>query len=345
LHPQTDTLPMKKFGLLLIGWICCVLSSSAQEKAPSDTLQLSSDSLSTSDSLLIAEAFMKDLRALMDSLGVNTSFFMAGIGVGNRLFSLRNNNFNAQQVTTNKFSFTPSASYYHKSGLGINATTFITADSGSLQFYQHAISPGYDYMKGKYLTYGISYTRYFTKDDVSFYTTPFKNEFFGYILGRKGWIRPGFSVGWANGNYRETIQFDTVIFGIPRVILDTTNVKLQDFSMVASVSHVFDWDDILTGGDNLSIVPQIALGAGAQRFDTDSKGKLMLGKKGRITRRYNHSSVDNTGFRFQAVSAAINVTYFIDRFAITPQYFLSYYFPESENKITHIFSIMAGVSF
>ncbi len=336
---------MKKFGLLLIGWICCVYVTPAQEKKPSDTSRLIPDIISSSDSLLVDEAFLKELRLLMDSLEMNTSFFMVNIGVGNRLFSLRNNNFNAHQITTNKLSSTPSASYYHKSGLGFSAATFVTSDSGKVQFYQYALSPAFDYMKGKHLAYGVSYTRYFTKNDVSFYTTPFKNELFAYIQARKGWIKPGLSLGWANGDYREIIQFDTVVFGITRRIVDTTRVKLQDLSLVGSVSHVFDWDNILKRGDNISIIPQFSLVAGAQRYDTDSKGKFMLGKKGRITRRYNYSSIENTGFRLQAIAMSINVTYFISKFSITPQYFLSYYIPESEKKFINIFSIMAGISF
>jgi hypothetical protein len=270
---------------------------------------------------------------------------MASVSVGNRLFSLRNNNFNAQQLTTNRISVTPSISYFHKSGLGIGAASFITSDSGKIQFYQYAVSPSFDYMKGKHVTYGISYTRYFTKNDVSFYTTPFRNEFFGYVMTKKGWLRPGLSVGWANGKFKETFQFDTVILGIRRLITDTTNIKLQDFSLVGTVSHMFEWNDVLTPRDNVTISPQFSLAAGSQRYDTDTKGKLILGKRGRISRRYNYSSVENTGFRFQAVSFSLYATYFISSFSFTPMYFVSYYIPESENKFSHIFSLTAGISF
>lgn len=336
---------MKKPGLLLLGLFSYVFSVHAQEKTPPDSSRLPTDSLPSSDSLIIAESFLKDFRALIDSLELNTSFFMANVSVGNRLFSLRNNNFNAQQITTNRISVTPFVNYFHKSGLSIGAATFITSDSGKIQFYQYAISPGFDYMKGKHVTYGISYTRYLTKNDVSFYTTPFKNEFFGYITTKKGWIRPGLSAGWANGQYKEILQFDTVILGIRRMIVDTTDIKLQDFSLVGSVSHFFEWDDVFTSRDNITIAPQLSLAAGSQRYDTDTKGKLLLGKKGRISRRYNYSSVENTGLRFQAVSFSLYATYFISNFSFTPMYFVSYYIPESENKISHIFSVTAGISF
>ena len=50
-------------------------------------------------------------------------------------------------------------------------------------------------------------------------------------------------------------------------------------------------------------------------------------------------------FSIATISMSLNLTYFIGKFAVTPQYYLSYYFPESDQKFISIFSVMAGISF
>lgn len=330
---------MKKVCLLVLVWQCCVQFSFAQEIPVKH-----SDSSATLDTSLIDMDLLREVKALLDSVDLSSSFFSLSVGVGNRLFSLRNNSFNIQQATTNRISITPTASYFHKTGLNISGTAFMTFEESSPQFYQYALSPGYDYMKGRNTAFGVSYTHYFTKDDLSFYATPFQNEVYGYITTRKGWLRPGFSVGWAKGSYRDIEQLDTVILGIPRSLTDTADVTLQDFSMVGSVSHLFKWDDVFTKRDNLSIVPQFAIAAGMQQYDTEGKGRFSVQKRRLLSKRYKYSSSENTGLSIQSLSMSLNVTYFIGKFAITPQYYLSYYFPESDQKFINIFSVMAGIT-
>jgi hypothetical protein len=67
---------------------------------PKDTLVVP-EALASIDSLLSDEALLADLRSLLDSMGIRKSFFSVDLGVGNRLFSLRNNTFNAQQLAEN----------------------------------------------------------------------------------------------------------------------------------------------------------------------------------------------------------------------------------------------------
>jgi hypothetical protein len=169
---------------------------------PADTLPNAIDTMPipgtipSIDSLLSDEALLADLRGLLDSMGIRKSFFSVDLGVGNRLFSLRNNSFNAQQVAENRVSFTPSLAYYHKSGLGVSATAFMSVFDGKASFYQYAFSPSYDFLNSKQVAFGVSYAYYLTRDDLSFYATPFRHELYGYVRGRKGWLRPGFNAGW-----------------------------------------------------------------------------------------------------------------------------------------------------
>ena len=90
--------------------LLCRIPAFAQEKPSIDALP---DSTYLSDSLLV------DLKSLLDSFEFKKSFVSINVTLSNALFSLRNDNFNAQQAYTSKLSMTPSLSYYHRSGLGV----------------------------------------------------------------------------------------------------------------------------------------------------------------------------------------------------------------------------------
>lgn len=337
---------MKKICFLTLLSVSLCLQINAQTEPLRDSLPKTDTSLIHTDSVEIDEALLADLRFLLDSMKIKASFFSVDLGVSNRLFSLRNNSFNAQQVTTDRIAFTPSVTYYHKSGLGISAMAYLSSFEGTPSFYQYAFSPSYDYWNNEKFSFGVSYTYYLTRDDLSVYATPFVHELYGYVRGRKGWLRPGFSMGWATGSYTDVKQLDTVIFGIPRRFIDTTKVGLQDFSMTFSVSHAFDFDDVFTTNDALSISPYAMVVAGAQNYELDSKTSLFSGARLRyLSRRYESATTDKTGLRFQSLGAAVNVTYFIQKLSLSAGYFLSYYLPESDQPFTNIFSISAGLTF
>ena len=337
---------MRKICFLTLLSITLCLWLNAQSEPMRDTLPLADTTVIQTDSINIDDSMLADLRYLLDSMKIRQSFFSVDLGVSNRLFSLRNNNFNAQQVTADRIAFTPSVTYYHKSGFGMSAMAFLSTFDGKASFYQYAFSPSYDYFNNKKVAFGFSYAYYLTRDDLSVYATPFKHELYGYVRGRKGWLRPGFSMGWATGSYSEIKQLDTVIFGIPRRFIDTTHVGLEDFSMSVSVSHYIDFDDLIKKGDGLSIVPQLILVAGAQNYQADSKTSVYAGIRLRNTgRRYLTNAVENTGLRFQSVAAAINASYFINKLSLSAGYYLSYSLPETDKPFTNIFSISAGLTF
>ena len=240
----------------------------------------------------------------------------------------------------------PSVTYYHKTGLGISATAFLSSFDGKANFYQYAFSPSYDYLNNKKVSFGLSYTYYLTRDDLTVYATPFKHELYGYVRGRKGWLRPGFSMGWATGTYMDVKQLDTVIFGIPRRFVDTSLIGLKDFSMTFSAAHYFDFEDLFKKGDGLSIVPTIMLVTGAQNYQADSKTTLFSGTRLRnITRRYSSATTEKTGLRFQSLAATLSTTYFLGKLSLSAGYFISYYLPETDTPFSQIFSISAGLTF
>lgn len=322
--------------IVLMGLSC---SAWSQTENRSDSLLIPKDSIQLDMELL------KDFKAMLDSISNKTDFFSVSIGAGNRLFSVKNNNFNAQQPES-RLAITPSVFYYHHSGFGINATSYFSKLDGKSRFYQHAFTPSYDYLKGKAIAFGVSYTYYLKQKKLEQYTTPFNHELFGYIQTRKGWLRSGLSIGWGKGDYVEIRRLDTVIFAIPRSITDTTSVGLQDFSFTASISHPFEWNGLFKSTDGFSLFPQFMLVAGAQHFDISSRKRLTSSRKFiTLSRNYISSDEENTGLRVQSAAFAISASYFIGGFSLTPNYFVSYYFPDTDRPFSNIFSLTAAYMF
>jgi len=308
----------------------------AQTLPPAD----SSLSALSNDSLLQA------IRDLVKDIDVRKSIFSASIGVGNRLYSMRNDGMNAQQSSLNQFAMTPMISYVHKSGLGITGMAYGKIGDGNLTPYQFVLSPSYDRMGRGKLAYGISYAHYFVRDDLDFYATPLTNELYGYIHTRKTWLEPGLSVGWAGGGYREVRTLDTTILGIPRHIEDTLKVHLQDLTVAASLSHDFNFDDVLFKGDGISLEPRLSLVAGTTAYTYDLKRTVLLHRKLLTrTRIRAGSKTGDTGFQMQSAGFSLTGSYIIGNWAISPQYYLGYYFQDSEHPFTHLFSLAVMVMF
>jgi hypothetical protein len=319
---------------------------------PGDTLSQQTIALSDSLPLLpgdtlsqqAKDSLLKDVKYLLDLLNEPRSFFTFETSIGNRIYSLHNNIINARQLSTNKFTLVPSVSYIHKSGLGFSAAAYLTWEARP-QFFQYALSPSWDHF-GKKFGYGVSYAYYITRDDLEFYTTPIKNEVYGYFSTRKGWLRPRISSGWASGSYREITKFDTVILGMHRRIIDTSTVHIQDFSIMFSVLHEFSWNHIFSRKDNITLMPEISAVAGAQHLESENKGKLVTKTRlRRFVRKYDMHGTENTGLYMESLAFSLYATYYNGPLYISPQYFLSYFLGSSENKFSNIISLSVGVMF
>lgn len=342
---------MRRIYLSLLAVVFIALSSRAQQESDKE-IPIPADSLAVYDSIL------QDIRAMLNPDNLRVSFLSFTLGAGNRLFSINNNSLNAMQSVTNKLVFTPTLAYNHKSGLGISLTPFVTGDSGKVSFYQYALSPSYTYLRNKKFAAGISYTHYFTADNnaADLYGTPVQDEIYGYLDARKGWLRPGLALGFARGAYSETGHVDTAkyvqvldtVYRIPIRIDDTTHTRVSDITVMGTVEHEFEWEGLFTKDDDLSIIPAFSLVAGMQNYDVQSKYKAafrsLLGKS--RYRNFNNASSEKTGFQFQSVGFTLSVSYFIGKFSISPQYFVSYYLPTTTtNRFSQIFMVYAGFLF
>jgi hypothetical protein len=349
--------------LLFIFFLLC--AAGGQARAADSPVGMANDSIpSASDTLIEADitfidsipatadtltqamkdSLLKEARYILEALSEPHSFFTFETSIGNRNFSLHNNSFNALQLTTDKFTLVPTATYVHKSGFGASAAAYMTWDKNP-QFFQYALSPSYDHF-GKKFGYGVSYTYYMTRDDLEFYSTPIKHEFYGYINSKKGWLRPRLAAGWATGDFREITRFDTTILGIKRTIIDTSTVKLSGLTLMVSLTHDFNWYNIFSKVDNISLVPQISAIAGTENYETVRQGKFITHVLDRrIVRRYSRSEEDNSGFRLNSFAFSLNFSYYTGPLFISPQYMLSYFPGAKENSFSNIVALSIGVLF
>ena len=310
------------------------------------------------DSLTKSESFQKEFDAFVDSITGSKSYFDFSASISNRIFSLRNNAFNSQQVNSAKLTLTPTLSYINKTGLGLSWSSFLIFDGGNTGFYQHAITPSYDYAKSDSLSFGFSFTHYIVNNTTSYNTTPFNNELYGYIIAKKGWLQPGLSIGWAGGKYKEIYTKDTVktviIGGVPRqiklTIRDTVKTTLKDFSLTGTLQHAFEWYTIFNNDDAFTLTPVLMFIAGSQNYtETQSAGISRTNYPLRIRSLGTRNGSGSTGFKFQSAGLSLTGNYEIGKFYISPQYYLDYYLPNDlsagEKRLNNFFAVALGVTF
>ena len=327
---------MPRFMLLLIA-VFAAFFVSAQ-----------TDSLTKEERLALDSMFRNDefLKLLMGAKKTK-SYLDINVGVGNGIFSLKNNSLNADQAVTNKLFYTPSVSYYHKSGFTITGTGFVTSDEGKPSMYRYAISPSYIY-NNKKLNFGVSYTRFIEGSSTNFEVSPYTNDFYGNFTYKKTWIRPGIAVGYSFGKL--TDYYDTAFWFFNTVvhIRDTITTRLYGFSAILSASHEWDFYKILGKKDAVQLQPTIMLNAGSQRWSITHSSSLLKRRpivQNYLKRRFGDGTTSDA-FRIQSLGLLAEITYFYGKFYLQPQVYLDYYLPSTaEKRLTSLFSVVAGFSF
>lgn len=296
------------------------------------------------------DELIAELRSIMDSMGKPSSFLSLNVGMSNSLFSARNNAFNANQSGSSATAFMPSVSYFHKSGFGLGATGFMRSFSAAPVIYQTAITPSYDHF-GKKLLYGISYSYYLKSENPSVTTTHYDQDVYAYLQFRKLWLRPAIAAGWGAGSYKDASFIPIKISGDEVLIMDTSLVKINDYSLSLSVSHNFNFTDLLSGNDVLAITPQLSLIGGLHQFNSQTLTRMFYGKRfkeselERIRKRYN-TSRSETSIALETAAFSLNISWFKGAFSLNTGYFLGYYFdPNASRRISHIFNTGIGFTF
>jgi len=335
-------------ALLLLGMVA------RSQVTPVDTIIVPNKEkdISLIDTTLNYDELLQDFDAFMDSILSPHSYFLLSLSAQKGYYNFETKN-SFEIASAKKLTYSPTVGYYHKAGLGITATGYIIHDGENMNFYQAAITPSYDYLENKKIATGISYTRYFTKDSLPFYTTPLQNEVYGYFIYRKWWMKPMIAVsyGWGSrSDYeeRETLVQDLRLRRRGYTYINTKET-VSDFTLMASVRHDFYWLDVFTFRDHIRFTPQITFTSGTQKFGFNQSSNTyatLIRNNSNVL--YNTDNVyldDQLQFQPLSLTLYLRGEYSIGKFFVQPQFAMDYYFPSSSKHFNTLFSINAGLMF
>jgi len=328
-------LSMAKFLLpAFFSLLICLDVAAQQPAAEKDT------------AIIDSAAILKDLMNLLDSADEATSYALITASMGNRLFSLRNNQLNTRQATTATIVYNPAAGYFHKSGFSLSAGVYLLNDAGNgCGITQYSITPAFDLPGNDKFSLGVSYTRYFVKDKFSPYASPVQDDLYASCSYNKPWIQPGIALGYSMGEYMQANSKDTVINNIRRVFYDSVTFKLKAFFIMLSASHRFTWYNIFTRKDGFELTPSLLLNCGSSTTNithkTNAQNLLnLLARRGKLRRQLSNK------FQAESLGMNINCNYAIGNFSFNPQVYFDYYLPSTtEQKFTQVFTLSLGYSF
>lgn len=310
------------------------------------------DELNVIDTTLDYGQDFQDFEAFMDSILAPHNYSVASVSMTANYFSFDGKNGTAAE-TKKKIVYSPLLGYYHKKGWGISGTGSLVNDGDAMNFYQAAITPSYDYLENRKFAAGISYTRYLTKDSLNFYTTPLKNEFYGYFMYRKAFIKPMIAISYGWGSRSDYEQREALINDLRLrrrgFIYINTEEKISDFSIVASIRHDFYWLDAFTYKDHIRFTPQLNFVSGTQKFGFNQFSSTYVTViRNNSSVLYNSENIyldDNLKFQPLSLSLMLRAEYFTGRFFIQPQFALDYYFPATNDRLSAVFAFNAGFIF
>ena len=304
------------------------------------------------DTTINYDELFNELDSFLDSLLAPRTYTVISVAAGTNFFDYESKtDFTLQ--TKRQVILAPSIGYYHKSGLGVNVSGTILNEKEGLNAYQLLTSLSYDYLKNINFITGIAATHYFTKDSLGFYTSPLKNELYGYFTYRKAWFKPSVAVsyGWGSRKaYEEQEEYITSLRlrqrGYTRI---DTRESVTDFNIMASVRHDFYWLNVFTSKDFVRLSPQISFTSGTQSFGfnqtANTYGSTRVTGKTELYRSENVQLDDVLEFQPLLLTASIRSELSIGKFFIQPLFLVSYYFPASEKNIATGFTLNTGVFF
>jgi len=340
---------MHKKWFVILSFLLLGQSVLPQDDSADSLIVPKQDVLINDTDIINYDDLFRDLDLFLDSLLMPRSYFMGSLSVSKGFFNFSSKS-SALPKTTQKFTYLPTLGYYHKSGLGISAVGYIVNDEANLNFYQFSLTPSYDFLKNPSLAAGFSYTRYFTKDSLPFYTSPLQNDLYAYFSYRKWWVRPTVSVSYGWGSRSDFRKRERQVQSL-RIISDGYTIinseeSINDFAISASVRHDFYWLDVFTFNDHIRFTPQIAFTNGTQKFGfnqtSNSYGQIIQTGTNVM---YNSESVyldDKLNFQPLALTMYLRTEYSLRKFFIQPQIIFDYYFPAESKNFSTVFSINAG---
>lgn len=354
---------MIRIYTILLVLLTCTSTVYAQS-TPADTAisknhSMAKDSLEDillSDTSLDYDLLLKDLDAFLDSILMPNSYYLANLSIGKGYFNFERKS-SLYLQTAKKLTYSPSFGYYDKSGFGITGTGYMVNDDVKMNLYQFSITPSFDYLKNKKLATGFSYSRYFTKDSLPFYTSPLQNELYAYFTWRKLWVRPSIQLSYGWGSRSEFMEREELINSLrlrPRgyTFVNTTE-SVSDFSITGSLRKDIYWLDVFTYNDHIRFTPQAAITMGTQKFGFNQSSAtyaqiLRSNGSGGANVLYNSENIyldDKINFQPLSWSLFLKGEYSVGKFFIQPQVIFDYYYPATSNNFNTLFTVNIGCMF
>ena len=342
---------MYKKRYLILSFLILSQTVLSQEYSASKPMSPHKDVLAV-DTIINYDEIFRDLDEFLDSLSMPHSYFLGSLSLTKGFFNFSNKS-STMLRTSQKFTYLPTLGYYHKEGLGFTAAGYIVNDDANLNFYQFSASPSYDYLENRKLATGFSYTRYFTKDSLPFYTSPLQNEIYAYFSYRDWWLRPTLSVSYGWGSRSDYDKREAKIQSLrlrPRgYTFINSKESVNDFSVTASLRKDIYWLDVLTNNDHIRITPQLAFTSGTQKFGfnqtTTTYGQIIQTGTNVIFNSENIYLDDKLNFQPLSLTMYLRSEYSLGKFFIQPQVVFDYYFPAETRNLSTVFSINAGFMF
>jgi hypothetical protein len=329
-------------GFIFVSFLVTLLPATLRVKAQTADTGLHI-SMAYVDSVMNNDTLLKDLSAFIDSAQGAKTLFAVELGVGNGFFVSRNATAATGYVTQPFFS--PTVTYLHKSGLGISASAYATQNQGRLMVYQGAITPSFG-INRKSWSAGISYSRYISKDSVSFGLDPLRNDTYIYGIFRKFWLEPGVAFDYSFDSYKQD-QYP-VLNDLSRNIPDNSGepdnpgnsaipgnavpgnpaydykVHAHTMSAIATLQHDFEWFSLFTKNDHIAFTPTVNLLADASNYDISTVNHLKTGMPMRWGPNDNKTG-KSTGFALESTGALLDAVYTYGHFLVDPQILATYF--------------------
>ena len=331
---------------LLIAWFIVSVNAAIAQEPKTDSLALPADDTISLDSTDY-DALLDDLDHFLDSLLSPRSYVLAGVSAGQGYFNYIIKN--TRRITTvRKYIWSPTVGFYGKGGFGFTAAGFIIDDSSKLNLYQLAFTPSFDYIRDRRLATGVSFTRYRTKNSLSFYTSPLQNELNGYFLWRKSWLQPGITINYGWGSRSAYTARLVFLDSLKKraLLFNQTEESVSDFSMAVSLRHDFYWLNIFSHKDFFKFSPLLSYSMGTQKFGFNRTTGIASVATSNVLYNTGIVSLDNT-LKLQPISLTmyLRAEYSLGKFFIQPQFLMDYYFPGEKKNFTTLFSVNTGFMF
>jgi hypothetical protein len=314
------------------------------------------------DSTLYYNELFSELESFLDSLSAPRNMLIVNMGFSNNFINSKTIN---QTIESNrKLLFTPSIGFYSKTGLGLNIASFITDVGTNWYMYQWLATASYDYLKSEKIFTGINYTKFFTRDSVSFYVSPLENEFSAYVMYKPSKFKPSLAAtyGWGTmQDYKKGEEFIEVLKrgrgrGRGNVVIppiddtDTlTTESINDFTLSASVRRDFVWLRLLGKNNVTRLIPQLTFTSGTQKYGfNQTSNSYVIKKNDKGSVLYNTDNVeleDNLNFQPLSLAFMLRSELSFGKFFLQPQLVADYYFPAKEQNLLFGFRINTGFIF